>query len=169
MSISRAALILAWCPLLVSPVFGQSQGQAYVAAGPATTGEDWTPHLAVGGERISSQGLSAGVDAGVLFGRTGFRPGHPQGQSYRQYVLSLTGGAHALKSFAGTPFEPFILGGISVVTDPDCCGPAMAWNLGAGTNVWLNTRVGIRVDARVFLPFGGEGGLILARVGMTFR
>jgi hypothetical protein len=166
MPISRDVLAVVSFTLLATPAFAQSQVQHYVAAGTATAGDDgWFPYVSAGSERISSRGLSIGADAGILFGRTGYRPGYPKGQRYRQYALSLIGGAHSIRGGVAL----FVVGGISFVTDPDCCGPGFLWNVGAGINYWLNKRIGVRTDGKVMLPFGGEGGILMARVGLTFR
>lgn len=131
-------------------------------------GDDgWSSYLSAGAQKISSRGLSIGADMGMLIGRTGFRPGYPEGQSYRQYALSLIAGAHSFGGLGRMRLEPFVEGGISLVTDPDCCGPGFLWTVGAGANYWPNRR--IRTDGKVMLPFGGEGGMLMTRVGMTFR
>jgi hypothetical protein len=164
MSYTVAALFVLTALLVSSPSYAQSQ--AFVTAGQSLVGDDGAKlSLSAGGEKIGRHGLSAGADALVLFGRTGFRPGFPNGQSYRQYMLSAFAGAHGL----GTRLEPFVNGGVSIITDPDCCGPYVVWNVGGGASYWLRQRFGIRADARLALPFSGEGGLILGRVGMVFR
>jgi hypothetical protein len=151
--------------LLVSPIYAQSQG--FVSAGRMVAGDDGAQFtLSAGGEKISASGLSAGGDAVVSFGRTGFRPGFPSGEPYRQYVLSGLVGAH-VRAFKG--FAPFVNGGVSIVTDPDCCGPGVGWNVGGGANYWLTSRFGIRADLRLVRAFAGEGGLAMGRVGMAFR
>ena len=162
-----AAMSFICVSLIPSRVFAQSQGQRYVVGGLATT-EAWSPYVSGGGELLSSAGLSIGADGGVLFGRTGFRPRYPKGQTYRQYALSLIAGAHALHGF-GQAFEPFVLGGVSLLTDPDCCGPVMGWNVGGGANYWLKSRIGFRIDGRLIRQFGGEGGMVTAQAGITFR
>lgn len=170
MPISRGVLAVVSFVLLAAPAFAQSQAQHYVAGGTATAGDDgWSPYLSAGSQKISSRGLSIGADAGILFGRTGFRPGYPDGQRYRQYALSLIAGAHSIGGLGGRRLQPFVMGGISFVTDPDCCGPGFLWTVGVGGNYWLTGRIGIRTDGRVMLPFGGEGGVLMARLGLTFR
>lgn len=85
---------------------------------------------------------------------------------YRQYLLSAMVGAHARRTRG---FAPFVNGGMSMITDPDCCGPYVGWNVGGGANYWLSARLGIRADTRLVLPFAGEGGLAMGRVGIVFR
>ena len=154
--------------LLLPPlVHAQSHGQIFASAGQMVVGDDGAQvTLSAGGEKVGARGLSAGADALVSFGRTGFRPGFSNGQPYRQYLLSALVGAHAVRERG---FAPFINGGVSMITDPDCCGPYVGWNVGGGTHYWLTERLGVRADARVVLPFAGEGGLAMARVGMAFR
>jgi hypothetical protein len=165
MSHAFPALLVFASILSGSPLLAQSQ--VFVAGGRMVTGDDpGKLSISAGAEKIGNRGLSVGGDAVLRFGRTGFLPGFPEGQSYRQLVLSVFAGAHG---HAGGRFEPFVHGGVSVVTDPDCCGPGGAWTLGGGANYWLGGRFGIRADARVAVAFGGEGGLMLARIGAVFR
>ncbi len=41
--------------------------------------------------------------------------------------------------------------------------------IGGGTNYWFRNRFGVRLDARAALAFGGEGGLVMATMGIIFR
>ena len=151
--------------VLASPLYAQSQG--FASVGRMIVGDDG-PQLtaSAGGEVVGPSGLFVGGEALVSFGRTGFRPGFPNGEPYRQYVLSALVGAQA-RSLGG--FAPFVNGGLSLVTDPDCCGPGFGWNVGGGTNYWLTDRFGIRADLRLILALAGEGGSVMGRVGMVFR
>jgi hypothetical protein len=153
--------------LLSSPAYAQSQRQLFASAGSMLVGDDGAGlALSAGGEKITQRGASVGGDAVVRFGRTGFRPSAPDGEPYRQYLLSALIGAHALSA---SGLAPFLHGGVSLVTDPDCCGPGLGWNVGGGVNHWTNRRFGIRADVRLVLAFSGEGGLAMGRVGMVFR
>jgi hypothetical protein len=152
------------------PAHAQSRSQSYLAAGMARAGDDDVGRYLSGGvEGVTRGGFWGGVDIGALFGRTKARPGYPSGQSYRQYALSAIIGAHALRGVTSRRLDPFVGGGVSVLTDPDCCGPGFLWNLGAGTNYWIGARTGVRVDAKMYLGFGGQPVMIMARAGLAFR
>ena len=119
------------------PAHAQTKSQSYLAGGIARAGDDDVARYLSGGvERVTLGGLLGGADIGALFGRTTARPGYPRGQSYRQYALSAILGAHVPPGVTGRPLDPFVAGGVSVLTDPDCCGPGFLWNLGGGTNYW---------------------------------
>ena len=71
---------------LAPRAYAQSHGQVFASAGQMLVGDDGPQlTLSTGGEKIGARGLSAGGDVLVSFGRTGFRPGFPDGQTYRQY------------------------------------------------------------------------------------
>jgi hypothetical protein len=160
------ALALLAVFFLACPVYGQAHGEVFASAGPILSG-DGDAHFSVsfGSEQISAQGLSGGVDGVILSGRTGPRPGAPSGEPYRQLVLSGLVGAHSRRTRG---MAPFVSGGLSLVTDPDCCGSGLAWTIGGGARYWLTSRVGIRAGAKLVLGFG-EGGMVLGGIGIVFR
>jgi hypothetical protein len=152
------------------PAHAQTKSQSYLAGGIARAGDDDVARYLSGGvERVTLGGLLGGADIGALFGRTTVRPGYPRGQSYRQYALSAILGAHVPPGVTGRPLDPFVAGGVSVLTDPDCCGPGFLWNLGGGTNYWIGAHTGVRVDTKIYLGFGGQPIMIMARAGLAFR
>jgi hypothetical protein len=154
-------------PLLVFATTVDAQTQGFVSAGRMWVGDDPTGvAVSAGAQRIGRYGLSGGADAVVNFGRTTFRPGFPKGEPYRQYLVSGLVGAHARRAQG---WAPFVNGGMSLVTDPDCCGPVFGWNVGGGTNYWLSDGLGIRGDVRLVLPFAGEGRLTMWGIGIAFR
>lgn len=172
MSISRSLVVFTLSVLFVPLVSVQSQAQHYVAAGAATVGEGNSGlYLSAGSEKVSSRGVSIGVNGGLLLGRRGVRVGDTNRDDFRVYVVSLITGIHAL-SDDRLGFEPFASGGISLAVASDegqCCGPGFLWNIGAGANYWLNRRLGIRIDGKMLRPFGGDGGMLTTGIGMTFR
>jgi hypothetical protein len=153
--------------LAAASVYGQPQSQVSISGGHMFVGDDGgKPTLSASAERVSARGVSVGAEALVSFGRTGFRPRFPNGQRYRQYLFSALIGVQGLSSRG---FAPFVNGGVSLITDPDCCGPYGLLNVGGGTNYWLSDRLGVRTDLRLGLSFGGAPVLALGRVGMVFR
>lgn len=168
MSIATGFCVIGCIHLLASGAFAQSQTQSYLALGRAGPGdtEGWASYIAGGGEQISQPGLMLGGDAAVLFFRTSPRPRHPHGERLHMFLFSVYGGVHV---FRLARVEPFIAGGVSLITDPDCCGPGVGWQVGGGATVWMSDRIGIRFDTRWLRPFGGEGGLRTLGAGLTFR
>ena len=160
-------IALAILTLLTLPAHAQSTAEGFTSLGKMVAGDD-PPRtvLSIGGEKVDAFRVAGGGDVLVMPGRTRPRPGYPTGRAYRQYVLSAVIGGHWRRTRA---FAPFFNGGLSYVTDPDCCGPSIGWNVGAGGDHWFSRHLGVRTDARLVLPFGGEGGLAIARVGMAFR
>jgi hypothetical protein len=155
-----ALFFLAW------PVYARAQNEGFASAGPILIGESPQFSASFGAEQISERGLSGGVDGIMVFGRTGPRSGAPGGERYHQLVLSGLVGAHSRRPRG---IAPFFSGGLSFVTDPDCCGPGLGWTVGGGARFWVTEHVGIRTDARLALPFGGEGGMLVGRIGMVIR
>ncbi len=134
--------------LLAAPVYGQPQTHVSISAGRMFIGDDGgQTTFSTIAESVNARGFSAGAEALVSFGRTGFRPGFPNGERYRQYLLSGLVGVHGL---AARGFAPFVNGGVSVITDPDCCRPGGLWNIGGGTNYWFGDRVGVRADVQTW-------------------
>jgi len=146
----------------------QSQTQSTVSIGIAGPGgtEGWAALGSVSRERVSWQGISFGAEAALIRGRTGPRPGRLTGGAFEQFLGSLYGSLHRL-SVGGV--EPFAGAGISLVTDPDCCGPGVGWNLRGGTIVWLSRKFGFKVEGQMIRPFGGEGGLLVVAAGGVYR
>jgi hypothetical protein len=160
-------LALVVLTLLAVPAYAQSTTEAFASVGKMAAGDDpWHNALSIGRENIASSGIGGGGDVLVMFGRTRPRPKYPNGESYRQYAAS---GVIGVYSRRAKGFAPFVNGGLSFVTDPDCCAPLIGWNIGGGANYWLSERFGVRTDARLMLPFTGGGGVALARFGMAFR
>jgi hypothetical protein len=139
--------------MVTSPSYAQSPPQGFLSVGAAAT--DGGPNLYVSGgaEKRVSGILSIGADAGMMFDPS-------------QYVFSALVGALGGQHVS---FQPFVMTGVSLISDPDCCGPSAGWNLGAGTNYWFRERFGIRFDARAALAFGGEGGIVMTTIGIVFR
>ena len=150
---------------LACPVYAQAQGEVFASAGPILIGEGAQFSASSGGEQIGGRGLSGGVEGIIVFGRRDPRPSAPNGEPYRQLVLSGLVGAHSRRPRG---MAPFVSGGLSFVTDPDCCGSGLGWTFGGGARYWLTEHVGIRADARLALGFGG-GGMVVGRIGMVFR
>jgi len=139
--------------LLAAPTYAQSIGEGFGSVGAMVAGDDPSKRsLAIGGEKIDPSGIAGGGDFLVMFGRTRPRPKYPNGQSYRQYVLSGVLGDHWQRARG---VAPFLNVGLSYVTDPDCCGPLIGWNVGGGANYWFSSHFGVRTDARLVLAFRG--------------
>jgi hypothetical protein len=153
--------------LSAAPAYAQSQAQVSVSGGRMFVGDDGgKTTLSTTVESVNAHGFSAGAEALVSFGRTGFRPRFPNGERYRQYLFSGLVGLHGL---GRRGFAPFVNGGVSLITDPDCCGPYGLLNVGGGTNYWISDRLGVRTGVRLGVSFGGVPVLALGRVGMVFR
>ena len=153
--------------LLAAPTVRPVHREGFASAGMMVAGDDPSKRsLAIGGEKIDPSGIAGGGDVLVMAGLTRPRPKYPNGQSYRQYVLSGVIGGHWQRARG---VAPFLNGGLSYVTDPDCCGPLIGWNLGGGANYWFSSHFGVRTDARLVLAFKGEGGLAIVRIGVAFR
>jgi hypothetical protein len=130
---------------LAVPAYAQSVAEGFASLRMMKAGDDPSQKtLSMGGEKIDPSGIAGGGDVLVMSGRTSPRPKYPDGQSYRQYVLSGVIGWHWQRMRG---FAPFLNGGLAYVTDPDCCGPSFGWSFGGGTNYWLTGHLGVRTDA----------------------
>jgi hypothetical protein len=137
-----------------SPSFGQSPLQGFFGIGAAAT--DGGPNLYVSGgtEKMVSENVSIGADAGATF-------------DPHQYAFSAFVGAQRRRS---ARVQPVIRTGLSLISDPDCCGPYFGWNLGGGVNYWFRQRFGVRFDVRAVLLFHDDGGgMAMTTAGIVFR
>lgn len=67
------------------------------------------------------------------------------------------------------PLTPFLNAGVAAIRDPDCCGTGFAGQIGGGIDYALSSRMAIRSAVSLAVPFGGEGGIAIVRLGVAFR
>jgi hypothetical protein len=118
-------------------------------------------HAAGGGEFLAGGRVGAGGEFGLLANTDG-----------GVFVTSANGVFHFKPSVA-TPIRsrisPFASGGYTRMTSGE--GAFDAWNLGAGADVWLKPRVGVRLEFRDHIRPDGRGGVQYwaFRAGVVFR
>jgi hypothetical protein len=152
----------------------QPHSQFYAAGGVANS----RPYFSGGIERVNTSGFSIGAELGVV---TLADPPPPPpygsiGQDDRQWILSLIIGFHAPRRVLGRPvvrkFEPFVAGGMSLVTDstggPGGADGVLAFNGGVGATFWLTRHMGVRTDVKAWMATT-ECCLGAAQIGMTVR
>ena len=144
-----------------------AQALGYGIAGPAGYtgffGSSSVPmlHAAGGGEFLAGGRVGGGGEFGLL--------GNTDGG---MFVTSVNGVFHFKPSVA-TPIRsrisPFASGGYTRITGGE--GAFNAWNLGAGADVWLKPRVGLRLEFRDHIRPDGRGGVEYwaFRAGVVFR
>ena len=118
-------------------------------------------HAAGGGEFLAGGRVGGGGEFGLLANTDG-----------GVFVTSANGVFHFVPSVA-TPIRsrisPFASGGYTRMTSGE--GGFDAWNLGAGADVWLKPRVGLRLEFRDHIRPDGRGGVQYwaFRAGVVFR
>jgi hypothetical protein len=157
------ATLMAWA----APAAAQVTGLGYGIAGPAGYSgffgaSGLNVHAAGGGEALAGGRVGAGGEFGVFAGTGG-----------GLFVTSLNGVFHfAPGSGARGPDQrvsPFVSGGYSRMISGD--GSFNAFNAGAGADVWLKPRLGIRAEVRDHIRPDSRGGVHYwaVRVGVVFR
>ena len=151
--------------IVASPAAAQALG--YGIAGPSGYsgffGSSSMPmvHAAGGGEFLAGGRVGAGGEFGLLANTDG-----------GVFVTSANGVFHFAPSVA-TPIRsrisPFASGGYTRITGGE--GAFDAWNLGAGADVWLKPRVGLRLEFRDHIRPDDRGGVQYwaFRAGVVFR
>jgi hypothetical protein len=145
------------------PVFAAAQtpnaaGHGYLVIGPVTTRSGTYTHIAVGGDSPVFKGITAGVEFGTVFHWSGFyNTAFALGSANVSYHFSSTA--------LGRKTDPFITAGYSIFIR---AGTENGANAGGGINVWVNEKVGVRLE------FRGYAGHVRAqsfgpRIGIAFR
>jgi hypothetical protein len=118
-------------------------------------------HAAGGGEFLAGGRVGAGGEFGLLANSEG-----------GVFMTSANGVFHFAPSVA-TPIRsrisPFASGGYTRITSGE--GGFDAWNLGAGADLWLKPRVGLRLEFRDHIRPDSRGGVQYwaFRAGVVFR
>jgi len=152
--IARRVALALFLLLPSSAAWAQTPWRVALSGG-ATAGfpSDFHPVVALGVERVTSEGLTVGGDFGVIAGETG-----SQGRRDYTPMLSVTAGLRPWRGRA----EPFIsLGGA-------LAGSEYGFAMAAGVDLWLHARAGLHVEARA-MSLGDEGGTSGLRIGAVFR
>jgi len=144
-----------------------AQALGYGIAGPAGYsgffGNSVLPllHVAGGGEFLAGGRVGVGGEFGLLANTDG-----------GMFVTSVNGVFHFKPSVA-TPIRsrisPFASGGYTRLGSGGY--GSTAWNLGAGADIWLEPRVGVRLEFRDHIRPDGRGGVQYwaFRAGVVFR
>jgi hypothetical protein len=154
---------LAVAVLTIAPRYAESQVVGYGIFGPTVLsgGSEYlvSGTTAGGAEFLFNGRIGVGVEAGFI--------GTPQSG---WPVLSATGVWHLASSrHAGPKVSPFLAAGISSIDSER--SPNRSWNIGAGIDVWMRERVGLRIDYRDhFTPQADfTPRYSMLRVGVVFR
>jgi hypothetical protein len=139
-----------------SRVPAQSNGYGFAAFG-RETGYSSYFHGGIGGDWVIRRGFGAGGEIG---GVTGRRVGAPN------FALLSGNGSYHLPT-AKESIDPFITGGISIVTTGG--SGDLLWNWGGGANWWLRSRLGVRFEFRDHVWTTASRHLAEFRVGLSFR
>ena len=143
-----------------------AQALAYGIAGPAGYSgffgsSPFAVHAAGGAEILARGRFGAAGEFGILAGPTS-----------GLFITSANGVLHVLPSVA-TPIRsrisPFITGGYTRMASGE--GAFDGWNVGAGADVWLKPRVGVRLEFRDHIrpDRRGEVQYWAFRAGVVFR
>ena len=166
---ARVAIVstLAAAAAVIASRPADAQGLGYGIAGPAGYtgffGSSAMPmlHAAGGGEFLVGGRVGAGGEFGLMANSNG-----------GVFGTSANGVFHFTPS-EPTPIRrrisPFASGGYSRITSGE--GGFDAFNLGAGADVWLKPRVGMRFEVRDHIRPDTRGGVqyFAFRVGVVFR
>ena len=138
----------------------------YGIAGPAGYsgffgGSALAVHAAGGAAVLAAGRIGGGGEFGVLAGTGG-----------GLFVTSANAVVHVLPgtpASTGSRFSPYVSGGYSRLSSGE--GAFDAWNAGAGADVWLKPRVGLRVEFRdhVRPDVRGTVHYWAVRAGVAFR
>ncbi len=144
---------------LVFPVPSAAQLQGYVVGAPGGTspGTGTTMYLGGGVEGFAKKGFAISGDLGYLAPAKSMRSGFG--------LIDLDGGYHFARD---RKVSPFVSAGYSLGFRS---GHFNAVNFGGGANVWLSSKLGLRLELRdVFHPeTGANVHFVNMRIGLTFR
>jgi hypothetical protein len=143
-----------------------AQGLGYGIAGPAGYSGFFGSsalviHAAGGGEVLAGGRFGGGGEFGLLANSDG-----------GLFVTSANAVVHIVPS-RPTPIRsrtsPFITGGYTRMSSGE--GAFNGWNVGAGADLWLKPRLGVRVDIRDHIRSDDRGGVHYwaVRAGVVFR
>jgi hypothetical protein len=149
-----AAIVLFLSLLLNSPVFAQSLGYVFGAAGRETGYSNYF-HGGIGGDWIVGKGFGVGGEVGGIAGR---RKGAPN--------LALLS-ANVTYYFPVLVVDPFVTAGISGVATGGSGDFLTNW--GGGANWWLRERIGLRFEFRDHVWSTASRHLAEFRFGVVFR
>jgi hypothetical protein len=130
------------------------------------------PTVLSGGSEYLVSGTTAGGAEFLINGRVGLgvEAGFIGTPMSGWPVLSATGVWHLTSNRRGGPtVSPFVAGGISSIDSER--SPNRSWNVGAGVDVWMRERIGLRIDYRDhFTPQADfTPRYSMLRVGVVFR
>jgi hypothetical protein len=143
-----------------------AQALGYGIAGPAGYSgffgsSSLAVHAAGGGEVLAGGRVGAGGEFGLLAGTGG-----------GLFVTSANGVFHFVpgdRTSARTRVSPFVTAGYTRISSGE--GAFDGWNAGAGADVWLKPRVGMRVEFRDHVRPDSRGTVHdwAVRAGIVFR
>ena len=131
--------------------FAQTTVEGHLTAGTANL---IAPLVAAGADLITSSGLGVG-GGGLLVVIPGWA------------LAGATARVGLYERRAGS--QRFLAVELAAVAESDCCGGSTGYTIAAGVTRWRDRDRALRFEGRLFVPFRGEGALILVQVGMTFR
>jgi hypothetical protein len=144
----------------------RAQALGYAIAGPAGYTGFFNSsaaglHAAGGGEVLAGGRIGVGGEFGVLLNRGG-----------GLWVTSVNGVFHAVPSVQGAVrgrLSPFVTGGYTRMASGE--GSFDSWNVGAGADVWLKPRAGLRFEFRDHVRPDSRGDVHYwaIRAGVAFR
>lgn len=139
-----------------------------MSAGAGWPGDDGVqPAVAVSLERIGSGGVSLGGEVSLIFSDS--EDSISRGRKSGRSALFVASGLVGRRWNSARPVTPFLNVGVAAIRDPDCCGTGFGGQVGGGIDYALSSRVAIRSAASLAVPFGGEGGVVMLRLGVAFR
>lgn len=153
----RAVLVFAAFALLSRAQ--SSNGYVFVAPGSVSPGGGGTVHLGAGGEAVLGRTIGVGAEIGYLTSSQSFDAGLG--------IFSPNLYVHILP-LVRPRIDPYVTGGYSLIFRS---GHINAGNFGVGTNLWLWSRFGVKVEFRdhVSTSFGDTTHFWGFRFGAAFR
>jgi len=146
--------------ILLMPLSGLAQhsgSYVYGIAGPVVVPQSaftrWNGdfiHVAGGGEGRITNRFGLGGEAGVLIPVT-------NDEAVTTGLLSVTPAFHFISRESRSKFDPFAVGGVSILLGAGGAG-GLAIHYGGGLNYWFKRRLGLRCEFRdhVWSPESGE-------------
>lgn len=150
-SLAGAILVTGVAWLGAAPAFAQPTVEGHVSAGVANF---IAPMAAAGVEHITPAGIGLGGGGFLVI-----VPG---------WALAGATGRVSLHTRSSGQFRFFVAAELAAIAESDCCGSS-GYAIAVGVTRPLNDRSGIRFETRLFLPFQGQGALVMFQVGKTFR
>ena len=116
-----------------------------------------THPVGIGATRIFNQELTVGGAIDRVF-----RLADPP-SSEPTIFGSIVAGLQPPTDISRTRLQPYLLAGLVLA------GIEFGVLAEGGAHYWISRRAGSRTDIRLLCPFGGEGGLVGLRFGLSFR